>query len=51
MKERDYDRFERNESDGAGFYGYDREDGTTDWYDESGHLDSRTETPDDDYDW
>lgn len=45
----DYDRFERNESDGQGFYGYDDEEtGTTEWYTEDGVLDSVTETPADD---
>ncbi len=42
-----HDRIEKNESDGMTFYGYDREDGKTDWYDENGILDSVTETPDD----
>jgi hypothetical protein len=51
MKERNYDRYERNESDGAKFYGYDRDDGKTDWYDESGRLDCVTNTPDDEDDW
>ncbi len=45
----DYDRFERNESDGMGFYGYDDEEtGTTIWYDEDGNCDCITETPSDD---
>lgn len=45
----DYDRFERNESDGQGFYGYDDEKtGTTEWYTEDGVLDSVTKTPSDD---
>ena len=51
MKPRDYDRYERNETDGMEFYGYDRDDGKTDWYDESGHLDCVTETPDEEDDW
>lgn len=52
MKPRDYDRYERNESDGMSFYGYDRDDGKTAWYDDSGHLDCITDTPDDDEsDW
>lgn len=45
----DADRFERNESDGAGFYGYDDGDGTTTWYSESGDLDCITPTPDDEW--
>lgn len=45
---RDYDRTSQNESDGQKFYGYDNENGTTDWYTEDGHLDSRTNTPSDD---
>ena len=51
MERRDYDRFERNESDGMEFFGYDRDDGKTAWYDKDGHLDSVTDTPDDDSDW
>lgn len=52
MFRRDYDRYERNESDGMGFYGYDdKETGTTDWYTEDGCLDCVTATPDDDEDW
>lgn len=47
MYNRDYDRTDRNESDGKRFYGYDRDDGKTAWYDEDGVLDSITETPDD----
>lgn len=50
MYNRDYDRIDRNESDGQKFYGYDRDDGKTTWYDENGNLDSVTETPDDE-DW
>ncbi len=34
--------------DGSIFYGYDDEDGKTDWYDSKGNLDSRTDTPDED---
>ena len=46
------DRFERNESDGMGFFGYDcLEDHTTTWYDEFGNLDSITPIPDDDEWW
>lgn len=44
---KDYDRIDYN-SDGQKFYGYDDEEGHTDWYDEYNNLDSRTETPDDD---
>lgn len=51
MSSRDYDRYERNESDGMEFYGYDRDDGKTEWYDDSGHLDCITETPDDENSW
>ena len=43
-----YDRVHVNESDGMVFYGYDNEDGTTDWYDANNNLDCRTETPSDD---
>lgn len=47
-----YDRIDINESDGMKFYGYDREDGSTDWYDEHGILDSVTDTPSDyEKDW
>lgn len=46
MIDKDYDRFERNESDGKEFYGYDdKESGTTTWYDEDGNCDSVTNTP------
>lgn len=45
---RDYDRYERNESDGKCFYGYDRDDGKTEYYDEDGVLDCIIDTPDDD---
>lgn len=34
-----------NDSDGESFYGYDSDDGKTDWYDSDGHLDSMTDTP------
>jgi hypothetical protein len=45
----DADRTYQNESDGQKFYGYDdKEDGTTTWYTEDGHLDSMTRTPSDD---
>ncbi|HAT4325242.1 TPA: hypothetical protein I9066_003255 [Clostridium perfringens] len=48
----DHDRTYTNESDGQKFYGYDNDNGTTDWYTEDGTLDSYTETPsDDDDDW
>ncbi|WP_179089617.1 hypothetical protein [Paenibacillus odorifer] len=46
----DYDRTSQNESDGQKFYGTDdKESGKTDWYTEDGTLDSRTNTPSDDY--
>lgn len=45
---RDWDRMDRNESDGQTFYGYDNDDNTTSWYDSDGHLDSITRTPSDD---
>lgn len=41
---RDYDRIRRN-SDGQKFYGFDDDDGKTDWYDDDGFLDSVTDTP------
>lgn len=44
----DYDRKSTNESDGQTFYGYDSDDGKTDWYTEDGSLDSSTSTPSDD---
>ena len=44
---RDYDRVDTN-SDGSSFYGYDNDNGTTDWYSEDNKLDSTTATPDDD---
>lgn len=50
MDPNDYDRTTENESDGQMFYGYDQDDGTTDWYTEGGILDSATNTPSDD-DW
>ncbi|HID0815743.1 TPA: hypothetical protein ACXNW8_001353 [Clostridium botulinum] len=50
MKPTDYDRIDVNKSDGQKFYGYDNEDGTTDWYTEDDMLDSRTKTPSDDED-
>lgn len=43
-----YDRIDVNDSDGQVFYGYDREDGSTVWYDSNNNLDSVTETPSDD---
>ena len=39
------DRTDRNESDGRTFYGYDNDDGTTDWYNSDGSLESRSKTP------
>ena len=42
------DRKETNESDGQVFYGFDNDDGTTDWYTRDGALDSITKTPVDD---
>lgn len=52
MFRRDYDRYERNESDGMGFYGYDdKETGKTAWYTEDGTLDCVTETPSDEDEW
>lgn len=52
MCEKDYDRYDVNESDGQVFYGYDDEDtGTTAWYTADGNLDYITDTPsDDEYD-
>lgn len=44
------DRTDRNESDGKTFYGYDNDNGTTDWYDKDGNLDSYSKTPRDDDD-
>ena len=43
-----YDRVDVNPSDGQTFYGIDREDGSTEWYDSRGDIDSITETPSDD---
>lgn len=48
MAPQDYDRTTRNESDGQVFYGYDSNDGTTDWYTEDDVLDTSTRTPSDD---
>lgn len=42
------DREATNSDDGQHFYGYDNDDGTTTWYDESGCCDCTTDTPDDD---
>lgn len=39
------DWIKTNGSDGQVFYGYDDENGYTDWYDSDNNLDSRTETP------
>lgn len=36
-----------NDSDGETFYGYDRDDGKTAWYNSRNELDSITDTPDD----
>ena len=44
------DRTDRNESDGQVFYGFDNDNGTTDWYDKDGNLDSYTKTPHDEDD-
>lgn len=41
---REYDRETRN-TDGQRFFGFDNEDGTTNWYDEDGVFDSTTKTP------
>ena len=38
----DYDR--TTESWGHTFYGFDNDDGTTDWYDDHGGMDSTTYT-------
>ena len=44
----DYDRTWKDD-DGRTYYGYDDDDGEhTDWYDENGNLDARTDTPSDD---
>ena len=45
---RNPDRVERNESAGQTFYGFDHNDGTTDWYTKDGTLDSSSKTPKDD---
>lgn len=45
----DYDRIDRNESNGMLFYGFDDEDGKTAWYTEDGFLDCVTQTPDDEW--
>ena len=48
---RDYDRVDIDESNGHKFYGYDRDDGMTTWYDENNNIDCVTPTPlDDDFD-
>lgn len=44
------DRVDRNDSDGQTFYGFDHDDGTTDWYTADGTLDSYSKTPRDDDD-
>lgn len=44
---KDYDRIRRN-SDGQKFYGFDDDDGKTDWYDGDGFLDCVTDTPTED---
>ena len=38
-------RWRNNDSDGSIFYGFDTDDGKTEWYDSKGILDSVTETP------
>jgi len=43
-----FDRESTNESDGQHFWGKDNDDGTTDWYTDSGCLDCNTPTPRDD---
>lgn len=47
---REPDRYDKNESDGQVFVGFDHEDGTTDWYTPDGQLDSTSKTPHDDDD-
>ncbi|MDE6728345.1 MAG: hypothetical protein K2J80_10470 [Oscillospiraceae bacterium] len=42
---RDYDRVDVNKDDGQKFYGYDNDDGTTEWYTKDNKLDSITSTP------
>lgn len=52
MRDNDFNRTYKNESDGQIFYGYDDEDtGKTDWYTPDGVLDSSTPTPSDDDNW
>ncbi len=45
-----YSRADRiwHNDDGSKSYGFDNDDGTTDWYDSNGYLDTVTDTPDDD---
>ena len=50
MFRRNPDRTGRNDSDGQTFYGYDTDDGRTEWYTKDGYLDSVTVTPYDDDD-
>lgn len=47
----EFDRIDTNPENKGTYYGIDCDDGTTMWYDESGNIDSITETPefDDDY--
>lgn len=41
-----YDRtWTNNDTDRQTFYGYDDDNGKTDWYDKNGNLDSTTKTP------
>ena len=42
------DRYDKNDSDGQSFCGFDNDDGTTDWYTSDGTLDSTSKTPRDD---
>lgn len=44
----EFDR-ESTNPDGQHFWGRDNPDGTTDWYDDDGNYDCRTQTPDDDF--
>lgn len=41
-------QWRNNDTDGRVFYGYDDDEGYTDWYDADGNLDSRTLTPSED---
>ena len=42
------DWVDENPDDGKRFYGYDDDEGHTEWYDEDGNLDCITDTPDED---